>query len=146
MRPESGRYIPWSYPDFMFLMAATTWVEDEAQIDELVPVTDTKDRQLGREEHRRRLWPLRRGAFEHVEGHEAVAPVELLRSTLRVEHQSDTPKLGHHALGQLDGKPQECPPETAPAGGRFHRQAGDPEDRHRIGRGLPAGREIGGIQ
>ena len=38
----------WLYSDFMFLMAATTWVEDRAEIDELVPVTDEKDRHLGR--------------------------------------------------------------------------------------------------
>jgi len=44
-------------------------------------------------------------------------------SALRVDHQSHAPELGHHALGQLDGRPQECPPEAAPAGGRFHRQA-----------------------
>ena len=38
----------WSYSDFMFLMAATTWVESAEQIDALVPVTNEKDRHLGR--------------------------------------------------------------------------------------------------
>ncbi len=44
----SGPSALWLYSDFMFLMAATTWVEDPAEIDELVPVTDEKDRHLGR--------------------------------------------------------------------------------------------------
>jgi hypothetical protein len=38
----------WLYSDFMFLMAATTWVEDLAEIDVLVPVTSEGDRHLGR--------------------------------------------------------------------------------------------------
>jgi phosphatidylserine/phosphatidylglycerophosphate/cardiolipin synthase-like enzyme len=38
----------WSYSDFMFLMAATTWVDSTEQIDALVPVTNEKDRHLGR--------------------------------------------------------------------------------------------------
>ena len=47
-----------------------------------------RDRAEG-QEHRRRLWPLRSGASEHVEGHEAVAPADLLLPTLRVDHQPD---------------------------------------------------------
>ncbi len=42
---------PWSffgYSDFMFLMAATTWVEDEAELTELLPAEDEGSRRLGR--------------------------------------------------------------------------------------------------
>ena len=38
----------WLYSDFMFLVAATTWVETLEEIDALVPVTSEKDRHLGR--------------------------------------------------------------------------------------------------
>ena len=38
----------WLYSDFMFLMAATTWVESLEEIDVLVPVTGERDRSLGR--------------------------------------------------------------------------------------------------
>jgi hypothetical protein len=38
----------WLYSDFMFLMADTTWVESLEEIDELVPVTDEKNRSPGR--------------------------------------------------------------------------------------------------
>ena len=38
----------WLYSDFMFLMAATTWVESLEEIDALVPVTGERDRSLGR--------------------------------------------------------------------------------------------------
>jgi hypothetical protein len=42
---------PWSffgYSDFMFLMAATTWVEGEAELTELLPAGDEGSRRLGR--------------------------------------------------------------------------------------------------
>ena len=42
---------PWSffgYSDFMFLMAATTWVESEAELNELLPAGDEGSRRLGR--------------------------------------------------------------------------------------------------
>ena len=44
----SGPSALWLYSDFMFLMAATTWVESLEEIDELVPVTGEKDRHIGR--------------------------------------------------------------------------------------------------
>ncbi len=44
----SGPSALWLYSDFMFLMAATTWVESLEQIDELIPVTEEKDRHIGR--------------------------------------------------------------------------------------------------
>jgi hypothetical protein len=42
---------PWSlvyYPDFMGLMANTTWIEKQEQLDELISVDDTRARKLGR--------------------------------------------------------------------------------------------------
>ena len=42
---------PWSlvaYSDFLFLMAATTWLEDERQLAELIPWGQEKSRKLGR--------------------------------------------------------------------------------------------------
>ena len=42
---------PWSlvaYSDFLLLMAATTWVEDEAELTKLIPVEEEKARKLGR--------------------------------------------------------------------------------------------------
>ena len=42
---------PWalvSYSDFMLLMAATTWVENEAELTKLIPVEEEKARKIGR--------------------------------------------------------------------------------------------------
>ncbi len=42
---------PWSlvyYPDFMGLMANTTWIEKQEQLDELISIEETKARKLGR--------------------------------------------------------------------------------------------------
>jgi len=42
---------PWSlvaYSDFLLLMAATTWVEDEAELTKLIPVEQEKARKIGR--------------------------------------------------------------------------------------------------
>jgi hypothetical protein len=42
---------PWSffgYSDFLFLMAATTWVESVEELTELLPATDEGSRKLGR--------------------------------------------------------------------------------------------------
>jgi hypothetical protein len=42
---------PWSlvsYTDFLLLMAATTWVESEAELTRLIPVEEEKARKLGR--------------------------------------------------------------------------------------------------
>lgn len=42
---------PWSlvaYSDFLLLMAATTWVENEAELTKLIPVEEEKARKLGR--------------------------------------------------------------------------------------------------
>jgi hypothetical protein len=42
---------PWTfylYSDFLFLVAATTWLEDEAQLAELIPVGKERHRKLGR--------------------------------------------------------------------------------------------------
>jgi hypothetical protein len=42
---------PWSlfyYPGFMFLMANTTWIEEQEQFDELVHVDEAKARKFGR--------------------------------------------------------------------------------------------------
>ncbi len=42
---------PWSlvyYPDFMGLMANTTWIEKQEQLDALISVEETKARKLGR--------------------------------------------------------------------------------------------------
>jgi hypothetical protein len=42
---------PWTlylYSDFLFLMSATTWLEDESQLAELIPVTKERHRKLGR--------------------------------------------------------------------------------------------------
>jgi hypothetical protein len=42
---------PWSlvyYPDFMGLMANTTWIERQEQLEELISVEETKARKLGR--------------------------------------------------------------------------------------------------
>jgi hypothetical protein len=44
----AGASALWLYSDFMYLMADTHWVETEAEIDELVPVTGETDRHLGR--------------------------------------------------------------------------------------------------
>jgi hypothetical protein len=42
---------PWSlvaYSDFLLLMAATTWVENEAELTKLIPVEEEKARKIGR--------------------------------------------------------------------------------------------------
>jgi hypothetical protein len=42
---------PWSlvaYSDFLLLMAATTWVEDDVELTKLIPVEEEKARKLGR--------------------------------------------------------------------------------------------------
>jgi len=42
---------PWSffgYSDFLFLMAATTWVDDAGELTEHLPVTGESSRRLGR--------------------------------------------------------------------------------------------------
>jgi len=38
----------WSYPDFLFLMAATTWVDSREEIDKLIPFTKEGTRKLSR--------------------------------------------------------------------------------------------------
>jgi Asp-tRNA(Asn)/Glu-tRNA(Gln) amidotransferase C subunit len=44
----SGPSALWSYADFVFLMAATTWVESAKQLSELIPSTGWKSRKYGR--------------------------------------------------------------------------------------------------
>jgi hypothetical protein len=44
----SGPYALASYSDFLFLMAATTWVETEAELTKLIPVEEEKARKIGR--------------------------------------------------------------------------------------------------
>jgi hypothetical protein len=42
---------PWSlvgYSDFLLLMAATTWVENEAELTKLIPVEEERARKIGR--------------------------------------------------------------------------------------------------
>jgi hypothetical protein len=42
---------PWSlvgYSDFLLLMAATTWVQSEAELTSLIPVGEEKARKIGR--------------------------------------------------------------------------------------------------
>jgi hypothetical protein len=42
---------PWSlvsYSDFLLLMSATTWVENEAELTQLIPVEEEKARKIGR--------------------------------------------------------------------------------------------------
>lgn len=42
---------PWSYfgyVDFMFVMAATTWIESQAELTESLPAGDEGSRRLGR--------------------------------------------------------------------------------------------------
>jgi hypothetical protein len=42
---------PWTiayYPGFLFLMANTTWIEEQAQLDELISVEEKGARKLGR--------------------------------------------------------------------------------------------------
>ena len=42
---------PWSlvgYSDFLLLMSATTWVENEAELTKLIPVEEEKARKIGR--------------------------------------------------------------------------------------------------
>jgi len=42
---------PWAlfgYSDFIFLMAATTWVDNEAQLTKLIPIEEEKARKIGR--------------------------------------------------------------------------------------------------
>ena len=44
----AGPWALFSYSDFIFLMSATTWVEDEAELTKLLPVAEEKARKLGR--------------------------------------------------------------------------------------------------
>jgi hypothetical protein len=44
----SGAWALYSYSDFLFLMAATSWVDDEAELTRLLPVEQEKARRLGR--------------------------------------------------------------------------------------------------
>ena len=42
---------PWSlvyYPDFLYLMANTEWIETQEEFEDLITVDDTKSRKLGR--------------------------------------------------------------------------------------------------
>jgi hypothetical protein len=44
----AGPYALAQYSDFIFLMAATTWVESEAELTKLIPVDEEKARKIGR--------------------------------------------------------------------------------------------------
>jgi hypothetical protein len=44
----SGPYALASYSDFLFLVAATTWVESEAELTKLIPIEEEKARKIGR--------------------------------------------------------------------------------------------------
>jgi hypothetical protein len=44
----AGPWALFSYSDFIFLMAATTWVDDVAELTKLIPVEEEKARKIGR--------------------------------------------------------------------------------------------------
>jgi hypothetical protein len=48
----SGPAALWSYGDFMFLMAATNWLEDPAMLDKLIPLPKEKNRWFHRKTRR----------------------------------------------------------------------------------------------
>jgi hypothetical protein len=44
----SGPSTLWSYTDFMFMMAATTWLDSADQLEKLIPPSGERSSKLGR--------------------------------------------------------------------------------------------------